>query len=221
MCGIIGATGKKPDVKLLSKLVSLNLDRGGQDGVGIWSNRQGLRKGLNITLDKELAKRKKDKNFLIHLRWATSGEVSARFCHPFRYKDIVFCHNGHIWNYKDWNLPMDSLAGLLFVVRNLQGIEKLWGSYVFAWYNLDDLTFNILNHNGEIQFGWENKTLYFASEGINMVIEKAYGCPNNTKLTFNSETGGLVGVQNLEKLLQKQAKMWSNLSKTLEDISYV
>lgn len=38
---------------------------------------------------------------MIHIRAATHGDISTLNCHPFHYKNISFCHNGNIANFKN------------------------------------------------------------------------------------------------------------------------
>jgi len=221
MCGIIGATGKKPDVTELRYLIYLNQHRGGWDGQGIWTNKQGLKKGFNLDWGMELLKRRKSHKFLIHLRAATSGNISPKFCHPFLKNNIVFCHNGHIENYESFNTPMDSLAGFQIVLNNLKGIENLDGFYVFSWFDNSNNTFHLLNNCGQIQFGWRKNTLYFASTGVEKILNRTNFCPNYTHLIFNSENGELKSIKKLEKLLQKKRGFWSNFSENYEELEYV
>lgn len=62
-----------------------------------------------------------------HIRRATAGQVQKRNCHPFRFGDWIFAHNGHVQEFPD---ILDSLMEL--VDPSLRGnIESETDSEVF------------------------------------------------------------------------------------------
>jgi predicted glutamine amidotransferase len=121
MCRWIAYTGKpiyldslvtKPSHSLLvqSRHSQLNISNSGElrsingDGFGIgWYDRRstpGLYKEElpawhNINLE-SLCHQVKSPMFMAHIRATTSGDIQRSNCHPFRYKNWLFQHNGHV-----------------------------------------------------------------------------------------------------------------------------
>jgi predicted glutamine amidotransferase len=121
MCRWIAYTGKpiyldtlvtKPSHSLLvqSRKSQLNISKTGElrsingDGFGIgWYDRRptpGLYKEElpawhNINLE-SLCHQVKSHLFMAHIRATTSGDIQRSNCHPFRYKNWLFQHNGHV-----------------------------------------------------------------------------------------------------------------------------
>jgi len=212
MCGIVGAVNCKPEiVGALPVMLIANMDRGGKDGIGVWTPEHGLKKGLNVNPFAEIWDRRKDRHFLIHLRLATSGQIDAEHCHPFTEGDTVFCHNGHIFNYEQFGAKMDSLAGLAIVQRKgLQGIEDLLGSYVFTWFNLRERVFNVIVHRGELEIGWLGNTLFFASQRLTRIIPGSKPVAENVWLRFSLRHPRQYSMKKLDKLVQKTRLFWDD-----------
>lgn len=121
MCRWIAYTGEpiyldklvtKPDHSLVvqSRHSQMNYTKSGEllsingDGFGIgWYDKRttpGLFKDdlpawHNTNLD-NLCHQVKAHTFLAHIRASTSGDIQRANCHPFRYKNWLFQHNGHI-----------------------------------------------------------------------------------------------------------------------------
>lgn len=49
------------------------------------------------------------KNFLAHVRASTGSSVSHGNCHPFKYKNLCFMHNGQIGGYETFRKKLDSM----------------------------------------------------------------------------------------------------------------
>ncbi len=206
MCSILGIISPKKlptlDTKsknLIPKLIRANAYRGG-DGAGIWSEKWGLIKGVKLNVIKEFMRRSDDSTFLVHLRKATSGDVSNAHCHPFKKSGVVLCHNGHISNFTQFKVAMDSLAGLHAVVKGQDEINKLSGWFVLAWIDNRDKTFNLLNHDGSIQYGWFGKRLVFASTGLKKYVKKVYEVPQNTWYSFNINSEEIIRLDAMQKI---------------------
>jgi asparagine synthetase B (glutamine-hydrolysing) len=181
-------------------LIRANKHRGG-DGSGIWSEKWGLIKGVTLNVVKEFMRRSDESTFLIHLRSASSGDVNNGHCHPFIHSnDVVFCHNGHISNYLDYKVSMDSLAGLYAVIRGIKEINKLSGWFVFAWLDKRDGTFNLLNHNGSIQYGWLGGRLVFASMGLDRYLKHVFEVPQNVWYTFNLSGQNIIRLDSVRSI---------------------
>lgn len=121
MCRWIAYTGKpvyldtlvtKPSHSLLvqSRYSQLNVSTSGElrsingDGFGIGWYGQRAQPGLykeelpawhNSNLE-SLCHQVKSHTFMAHIRATTSGDIQRTNCHPFRYKNWLFQHNGHI-----------------------------------------------------------------------------------------------------------------------------
>ena len=121
MCRWIAYTGKpiyldtlvtKPDHSLVvqSRHSQMNYTKSGQllsingDGFGIgWYDKRaspGLFKDdlpawHNTNLN-NLCHQVKSHTFMAHIRATTTGDIQRANCHPFRYKNWLFQHNGHI-----------------------------------------------------------------------------------------------------------------------------
>ncbi|KKO49247.1 hypothetical protein VT06_06910 [Arsukibacterium sp. MJ3] len=124
MCRWIAYTGRpiyldslvtKPDHSLVvqSQHSQMNYTTSGEllsingDGFGIgWYDKRetpGLFKDdlpawHNTNLD-SLCHQVKSHMFLAHIRATTTGDIQRSNCHPFRYKNWLFQHNGHITNF--------------------------------------------------------------------------------------------------------------------------
>lgn len=121
MCRWIAYTGKpvyldtlvtKPDHSLVvqSRHSQMNFTNSGEllsingDGFGIGWYDEREEPGLfkddlpawhNTNLD-SLCHHIKSHTFLAHIRASTTGDIQRANCHPFRYKNWIFQHNGHI-----------------------------------------------------------------------------------------------------------------------------
>lgn len=197
MCSIIGITSPTSkaldatDFRNLKQLIKLNQHRGGH-GAGVWSEGSGLVKSPKLDAISETMSRKGEKNILIHLRYATSATKVAKYNHPFMEKHVVFVHNGHITNFKKFDVPMDSMAGLKAILQGNEAMRDLEGWYVFVWYNLKTKRVHVLNQSGSIQYGWLNGKLYLASIGLEEVIPSAKVIESGQHLVFDYTTPKLV-----------------------------
>lgn len=124
MCRWIAYTGQpiyldtlvtKPDHSLVvqSRHSQMNYTNGGQllstngDGFGIgWYDKRSspgvfkddLPAWHNTNLN-NLCHHVQSHTFMAHIRATTTGDIQRANCHPFRYKNWLFQHNGHISNF--------------------------------------------------------------------------------------------------------------------------
>ena len=105
MCGIVGYSGKRDAVKLLTAGLS-KLEYRGYDSAGIAVCKKDgeiklfKSKGRLSFLEEKLKKEELSSNVGIgHTRWATHGEPSDVNSHPHRSGRVTLVHNGIIENY--------------------------------------------------------------------------------------------------------------------------
>lgn len=60
-----------------------------------------IRPAWNDFNGRDLAAHVKSPMFMAHVRSATTGAVQETNCHPFRYKDVLFVHNGEIARFQE------------------------------------------------------------------------------------------------------------------------
>lgn len=116
MCGIIGYTGNKNAVKIITNGLS-KLEYRGYDSAGLAVfTQKGLMSVKTTGRVKELsAKTEKlsdEKIFcgIGHTRWATHGEPSERNCHPHGTNNVKVVHNGIIENYKELRMLLPDVC---------------------------------------------------------------------------------------------------------------
>ncbi len=107
MCGIIGYTGSKNAVNVITDGLK-NLEYRGYDsaGLSVFSPDGLITVKTTGRVDSLIKKSEQLKNKSIlcgigHTRWATHGEPSERNCHPHKVGSVSVVHNGIIENYKE------------------------------------------------------------------------------------------------------------------------
>lgn len=65
-------------------------------------------------LFEELSFKVKALSLIAHIRRATAGRVQRRNCHPFRFGDWIFAHNGHVQEFGDVREPLMNLVSPQF-----------------------------------------------------------------------------------------------------------
>lgn len=112
-----------------------------------------------------------------HNRWATVGKVTRANAHPFRFSDIIGCHNGTV---RDWELEPfkgandNGLTDSQILIRELSKgttpanmVEYLDGAWALVWYDLKKRTLNFCRNKERslfIAISKTNKTMFWASE---------------------------------------------------------
>ena len=164
MCRWLAYTGKpiyldtlvtKPSHSLLvqSRYSQLNVSNTGElrsingDGFGIgWYDKlpePGLFKEEvpawhNINLE-SLCRQVKSHTFMAHIRATTGGEIQRSNCHPFRYNNWLFQHNGHVSHFPQLRRELQlSIAPELF--------PQLKGTTDSETFFLLAITYGLLKH---------------------------------------------------------------------------
>ena len=157
MCGIIGYSGKKPALPVLTGGLAA-LEYRGYDSAGVACWEQGKaavvrRKGkLSVLREAVEGCFPESRCGIGHTRWATHGEPEERNAHPHRQGRVTLVHNGIIENYSEIRRLMEqkgyhfwsdtdteaaaALIDSLYDKDPLEALrcaaEKLDGSYAFA-----------------------------------------------------------------------------------------
>lgn len=157
MCGIIGYSGNKPAVPVLTGGLAM-LEYRGYDSAGIacWQEEKVeilRRKGRLSVLNQALEGKFSESLCGIgHTRWATHGEPEERNAHPHRQGRVTLVHNGIIENHREireelqkqgytFSSDTDTEAAAAFLDSLYEGdpvstlhhaTDKLKGSYAFA-----------------------------------------------------------------------------------------
>lgn len=207
MCGIIVFLKMLKNQINTKEVVlhSLNeLQNRGYDSVGIQlisKKSMIIQKSLKKTDDlrKILEEDRTDYHIGIgHTRWATTGDVSLKNCHPFLcYRNkITLVHNGIIENQKELkhflsnhHIQMKSNTDSELVVHLLSYYESETGDMVTAIRSVQEIikgTYSFIIYNQE-----ENQTVYCVSNGCPLVL--GYSDTKDVVL-ISSEKRGLSNV---------------------------
>ena len=135
MCGIFGWQKKSPAVKSGGKfkffarmLAFLNDERGG-DSWGVYNpEADTLVKGLGLVGHSSTVKKIHDcPSLLGHTRAATTGKVTTKNAHPFKFKRVVGAHNGIVYNHLDlnWHYSRDLAVDSAHIFAHLNAGHKL------------------------------------------------------------------------------------------------
>lgn len=197
MCGIIGGTSTvefdQSDIKLLFMLA---MERG-KDSCGIYnSNTNEVLKETGSSRSFVTNDLSGIKNWIGHTRAKTTGIVSNRNAHPFKYGELVGVHNGMISNFYQLKTEerltyndMEVDSEIIWYLMDKYGLEetlpRLTGSLALAWYK--DETLHLYRHNNPISIAEYNGGWLFASKGdyfSPLGIEEWYDTEEHTLYTF-------------------------------------
>ena len=177
MCGIFGAIGANWNQGTIRALAIMNRERG-TDSLGFFDSSGRMIKAgcdpenalaqANITTwlnESENGGEKHPISWFIagHTRQATRGKVNRQNSHPFRYGNIIGCHNGMVDAPKTYTVDSQYLIDTL---------NKAGGDYNAAWANIsgywgvawfDGEAFYLQVHNGEIAVGQKDGCYYYSS----------------------------------------------------------
>lgn len=148
MCGIIGGTSKTPfdpsDIKILFLMA---MERG-EDSCGIANlDSREIVKEVGSAYSFVVNDMSDHSTWIGHTRAKTTGVVSNRNAHPFRYGDVTGVHNGVISNYYklkgEENIDLEVDSEIIFHLIDKYGIKealpKLSGSLALSWFEDDKL----------------------------------------------------------------------------------
>jgi len=110
-----------------------------------------------------------------HGRFATQGAINAENAHPFTEGHITLVHNGTISNFKSlqgteygqYEVDSQLVARLIADKGAEEIIPKVFGAYVFIWYDHKERTLNLVrNHSRPLFIGLKqhSDTLFWSSE---------------------------------------------------------
>lgn len=118
-----------------------------------------------------------NKKFMLgHNRYATTGKVSKKNCHPFLFENILGCHNGTIPAYrlnnlkisaKDYETDSEAVLANINEVPMKEVFEKLDGAWAFVWFDARDNTLNFYRNKERTLFyiySKDKRTIFWASE---------------------------------------------------------
>lgn len=156
------------------------------DGFGVFNeDKEILKSGDRLQykhIDQIIDRFKDSKFVVLHLRWATHGEVAERNSHPFKHRRNVLVHNGSVDTPKCFqNGRADSYQLLRDIYRRKDGdtieairnsLQKTSGSVsvflhdykddLYYFRDTSDFTFGKIEETGEIVGATRRRRLYKA-----------------------------------------------------------
>jgi Glutamine amidotransferase domain len=145
MCGIAGWNmTEKPAIEFILTLAQEMINRG-EDSYGFFSPETGIRKSTGAITQGIRAKDMLTPAGFLHTRHATTGKIKTKNAHPFAIGNIIFAHNGVVYNHSELNkqfsrqCSVDSMhiAHHLIENKSLTDLEG-YGAIQFyqdsAWY---------------------------------------------------------------------------------------
>jgi predicted glutamine amidotransferase len=131
-----------------------------------------------------------------HTRLGTVGEITPQNAHPFRKGNIIGCHNGSVYNWREINAQANVDSEVIFEVINdfgyKKGLTKLRGSFAIVWTDLrNPHAVNLVTHKNPLILAYvkELETYFWASEveAITSTIASVVGVNKATIFDFSEE----------------------------------
>ena len=192
MCGIIGGTAPvefdQSDIKILFMMA---MERG-KDSCGIVNfDTEEIFKEVGNSREFCTNDLSGYKTWIGHTRAKTTGAVTNRNAHPFRYGNITGAHNGMISNYyglkSEEEIDINVDSEIIFHLINKYGLKnalpKLRGSLAIAWFEDDAL--NLYRYNNPISIAPYNGGWVFASLGSYL---RVLDIPNEDIISLSEHT---------------------------------
>lgn len=163
MCGIFGGIGRTINPGIIRALALINRERG-TDSLGFFDNTGKIVKQaddpvdcLGMTRFNVFIERACKSGWFVagHTRFATTGKVTNRNSHPFRFGRIVGAHNGMVSFPRDRNYQVDS-EYLIDQLNRYKGdyqaaLADVSGYWGLSWF--DGKAFWLQAHDNEVYVG--------------------------------------------------------------------
>ena len=113
-----------------------------------------------------------------HTRQATTGNVTARNAHPFKWGKIVGAHNGIVSNHLEIDKKVEVDSEVIFKLLNKEKnnfqkvFKRLSGSFAIVWVNLDEPnSVYLIRQDNPLSVAVvpSLKTLFWASEPLALI----------------------------------------------------
>ena len=166
MCGLIGGSSPKQLNSYTIKTLFLYANNRGGDSCGYYGDGE-LYKEVGDSHSFVPYLFPETNQFIGHTRKKTTGAITRRNAHPFRFGKIVGAHNGYISNHSSLAdglvYEVDSEVAINLISKEgVAGISKLTGSMAFHW--MEDDTIYLYRFNNPLFMGNLGDALYWGSE---------------------------------------------------------